>query len=384
MDSGKFRPRLIELWNKVTDYVDSKDIHINGDENVYPKKILRVISNSPTGALAKRVLRDFMFGKGALNGGNEINKVTKQTVNELLQEVCEQVAVHYGCFIHVSYEIDEKGDLQPVNPRVISYEKCRISKEDDVGNRGKIYVRDWSEERSLLGLFSKKEKKDWFYPFDSNQKTVRAQIKKDARTDGTLDEIIKDYRGQVFHLNLTPQYVYAVSLFDPVFNDLDTEFRIMQYHNTQVRRGFMGKTAIITNGLDDEDIETDIKDWLGSENSGGVLWLPVENATNLDEVLKIVQVEAQNEDGLFSETKDYIREKVLGAAKNIPAGLVMRSEGLFEKSAELYEELQVFYSQQTRPERSAIETMFHKIKYPIEIEPVAEKKQKSNGLSENI
>ena len=63
------------------------------------------------------------------------------------------------------------------------------------------------------------------------------QKKKDMRvTIG--QEMIKHYRGQVMYLNLTPKYRYAISKFESVFNDLDTEYRIGVYCNTMTRSGF--------------------------------------------------------------------------------------------------------------------------------------------------
>ena len=50
------------------------------------------------------------------------------------------------------------------------------------------------------------------------------------------------YRGQVFlYVNLTPKFRYAISKFDSVYNDLDTEYRVGVYTNTMTRGGSWGR-----------------------------------------------------------------------------------------------------------------------------------------------
>ena len=64
--------------------------------------------------------------------------------------------------------------------------------------------------------------------------------------------MVKHYRGQVYYMNLTPRYKYALSKFDSTYNDADSEFRYGLYIN-RATTGFLGKTIAITQGLDETD-----------------------------------------------------------------------------------------------------------------------------------
>src|SRR5690606_10081783 len=146
----------------------------------------------------------------------------------------------------------------PVLPKSLSYEKCRISNTDDDDNAGKILYKHFNKFNPDVPR-KEKDRERWYYPFKNDQKVIKAQIEADAKKAGyegeDWSEKIKYYRGQVMYLNLTPKFRYAISKFDSVFNDLDTEFRIGVYGNNMTREGFLGKLAVLTKGLDEEQAE---------------------------------------------------------------------------------------------------------------------------------
>lgn len=132
---GKNINPFVKLFRRVIEYVKSDDILINGSDNLYPNRIEQVLENSSSGALAVRAMVDFITGKG-VKDDVIINTATKQLKSEFVEEAAKQMAIHYGVFVHVSYKIDENGYLVPFNPVVIPSKDCRISKSDDVGNKG--------------------------------------------------------------------------------------------------------------------------------------------------------------------------------------------------------------------------------------------------------
>ena len=371
------RAKLYELYSRVIS-VDEKDdsIYTNGDNNLYPYELDRAINNSPTAKRAKTIMANFISGRGVTDD-RLVNPKRGLYLSDLVNDIADEIAGQYGSFIWIGYGFSEDGDLVKKNPEVLDYANCRESREDDNEYPGRIYLKDWASKKSMFGN-RKKEDKKWYYPFNDNPEIVRAQMRSDAaerlgkkKEDVTIEEMVTNYRGQVFHLNLTERYKYALSQFDSVFNDMDSEYRFSLYVNTQMRTGFLGKTIFITQGLDEQAEENTGKDlakFLGAENSGSLYYLNVEEAEKLDNVLKVEQLKPQLDDKLFVENDKRIRRNILGAANNLPEPLIYAGEGaLFGTSADAYTEMKLFYQEQTLNERSALEKTLEKIGFPAKI-----------------
>ncbi len=378
------RATLIELWDRVIKFDIKEKIYHNGENNLYPNEIERVVSNSPSASRAATMFAKFIAGDGIIGVNEIVNKKKQLKLSDVIQLIADDISVHYGCFIHIGYGLDERGNLTPNKLDTLSYPMCRIGKPDDEGNAGKVIYKDFESKKSKFarksgGEDSEKE----FYPFNNDEKIVLAQMNADT-PDGDLEAKIKNYRGQVLYLNLTPKFKYAVSKFDAVFNDCDTEYRMGLYANTVTRGGFLGKTAVLTNGLDSEQakkVEDDLKKWLGAENSSHLYHLDLVDADDLDKVLKIIQVESQYDDDMFVNTDKRVRRNILGAANNIPEPLVYSAEGaLFGTAGETYQEMKKFYFEQTQSERSAIETALAKLGYVCEIKTLDKALEDDNTI----
>lgn len=371
MSIKRVRASLIELWSKVTPYKENENIFLNGANNDYSEEIERVVGNSPTGSRAKEMFSKFIYGKGITEDLN-IKFDNGVLVSEVAKDVIDDVVVQNGAFIHTSYKIDTNDTgviFLPANPKSLDYNKCRISLPDDEGNEGMITFKNFNKFDASTPK-KDKNKSIKYYPFNPKQSVVKAQINADAKKAGyegdDWTEKIKYYKGQVMYLNLTPKYRYAISKFDSVFNDLDTEFRISTYFNSMSRTGFLGKTAILTQGLDEETAEqlkSDLKEWLGADGSSGVYHLDVEQVENLDNVLKVLQVPSQFDDKQFAVVKPDIRTNILGAANNLPEPLAFADSGSMFDSGEKYEQLKKFYWEQCEWERQKIEEAFFKLGY---------------------
>jgi hypothetical protein len=209
-----------------------------------------------------------------------------------------------------------------------------------------------------------------------------SQIKTDyyAETEEEAEEETDDlslmlphYRGQVYYLNLTPEFKYALSPFDAVFNDLDTEFRISMYINRQFRTGFLGKTYVVVAGLDEEkekETEDAIRSWLGSENAGGVYYLSVESSDDIEKIITVKQVKSELDEKMFEKTVINIEDKIIGAANNAPKPLVKSEDTIFGQSSSTYIEMKKFYTENTEEERSKLEQAITYLGYPCKIIPI--------------
>lgn len=375
------RATLLEMYNRITKLVGSHDkiVYQNGDNNLYPNEIESVITNSPTASRCAAIMAKYIAGKGVIgDDGAEIdieqlpiiNSAKNYTIIDIIDIASRNIAKHKGCWFKVDYGIEFDGDnpvIKPVSIDVIDYLKPRISKEDSDGNKGKVYISDWGENEVF-----KKNKDNWFYPFNSNQDVILAQIKADNDGDvEDLEEAIKNYRGQIYYLNLTPEYIYSISPAHAVYNDCDTEYRMSAYSNEQTRSGFLGKTTVVTQGLEqeqEEQVKLDLQTFLGPEGSGNMYHLNVEQATSLEEVIKFVQLKPNFDDKLFESTDKRILRNIFGAFNNIPPALVLASEGsLFGTNADTYEEMKKFYTEQTEEERSKLERTLAHLGFPVKI-----------------
>jgi len=362
----KIRATLVELWKrKIKATPNQNNIYLNGENNLYPSEIERVINNSPTAFRCAKLMSNYIAGD--LVGEDYIvNRKRGDKLSKIVALAARSIAYQNGVFFHIEYGFDtETAELKPVSLDVLDYCKCRLSKEDTEENPGKIYYNDY--ENTLN--FNKKDEQ-WFYPYNPNTEVVLAQIKADCTDkNAEITEAIKHYRGQVYYLNLTPEYVYALPFVDSVFNDADSEFRFSLYVNAQFRNGFLGKVLFRITGLDQEDnqkIKTDISEFLGAENSGNAYVLNVEKAENLDNAMKIDQLKPQFDDKLIEKTREAIKSNILGAFNNIPEPLVLAGNGaLFGTNSETYIQMKQFYTEQTKYEREQLRNAFQYLGFQL-------------------
>lgn len=383
------RATLKELWSRVVSVSKNRkedNVYYNGENNLYPNEIERVINNSPIAVRAAKVMAKYISGSGVIDGDSGveierkslpiINKKQNLNIADIFEIAARSIAMQGGVFLWRGIGVGDDGNLVGKQIEVLDYKKCRITKEDDDENAGKIYFRDWDKSES------KDNKATWFYPFSNNQDVILAQMKRDFKErfsdkeEFDIEKAIKSYRGQVMFLNMTPEYIYPLSTFDSVFNDADTDFRISLYNNTQVRGGFMGKIIALTQGLDEEmseQVSEDLAKMLGAENSGSFYHIDFAQVDDIDKVLKIEQLKPQFDDKLFTETDKRNRRNILGAANNLPSQLLYAEDGaLFTSGSETIQEYKRFYSEQTEDERGALERAINQLGFNYKIKPIGQ------------
>ena len=383
--SGSYRADNVELFSREikSDTNSSDKIYSRDADNLYPLRIEKVINNSPTGRRCANLMAKYIAGKG--NTSNF--KIGKKYINDIISAASASISKQYGVYFRVKYGIDttkvmSDGNLafKTVYAEVLDYVLMAKSKEDDDNFDGKIYMLKDDEG----GMTGKDEDLKWFYPFNQDPKVIKYQMLNDCKLKGikdpSIEDLVKNYRGQVFYLNLTPEYIYALPLADSVYNDLDTEFRISTYNNTQTRKGFLGKTLITkyedADGDDaDEEFDEELKTWLGSENSSTVfvVTVPQSVTVDLDKAFVVNQLKPQFDDKLFESTIKNIRQNIMGAFNNIPEALVFAGSGaLFGTSAQAYNEMKKFYWEQNEYERSQLEQTLRLFGFDVNILPMVD------------
>lgn len=373
----KARAKFIELYSRVIELSEnSKDdkVYWNGENNLYPNEIERVILNSPTGVLASKLMAKYIAGVGVEGNDEVVNSEKKLKLTDLIKLGSSNISRQNGVYFHIGYELNETLNFRK-NIDILDYTKTRKGKEFENGSDSRYIFKDFCENK---GILSKKTISQWYWPYTTNEKILIAQIKADyfEETEQESDDLslmLPFFRGQVYYLNLTPEFKYALSPFDAVFNDLDTEFRISMYINRNFRSGFLGKTSVIVAGLDEEDekqVEEDVKNWLGSENSGGVYYLSVASADDIDKVITFKQVKSDLDEKMFEKTVLNVEDKIIGAANNAPKALVKSQDSMFGQSSSTYIEMKKFYTENTEEERSKLEQAITYLGYPCKIIPV--------------
>lgn len=377
---GKFRAKFVELYRRFIPLAENKDetIYYNGENNLYPNEMELAILNSPSGKAASKVFSKYISGKGVEN-----DIIVNPDKNFRLSKICRissiDIARQGGVFFHIGQRL-ENGVLNPVLD-VLEYTKSRLGKEDDNEFISKYWFKDCSIEKKSYLRKTNESDSYWYYAFDKRPEVILEQIRNDyfknqeTKEDADLATMLPSYRGQVYYMNLTPEFKYALSPFDACYNDLDSEYRISMYTNRQSRCGFLGKTYVVTSGLDTEDekaVQDDVAKWLGSDNSGGTYFLTLEAGAEIDKVFKVGQVKAEFDDKLFSETKSTLRDNIYSQANNVPMQLVKADSAMFGTQSETYLEMKKFYSEQTYEERKELEDTLTYLGFPCKIIPIVE------------
>lgn len=376
---GKARAKFIELYSRVIKKEGDKDdsIFYNGENNLYPNEIELAILNSPSGKNASKMFAKFVSGKGVVKD-IVVNEEKNYLLSKIVKIASTDISRQNGVYFHIGQRLNDSLELVPVLD-ILEYTKVRIGKEDDNDNITKYWFKDCSKAKSFL---PKENKEDvFYYPFSDKQNVILTQIDADYKLSGSKDLNVDlsvklpYYRGQVYYMNLTPEFKYALSPFDAVYNDLDTESRISMYINRQVRTGFLGKTYVVTAGLDVEDekqVEDDVKLWLGSENVGGTYHFSIGATDDIDKVFKVGQMKAEIDEKLFTETKNTVKSNIYAAANNIPEQLIKSDNTLFGTSADTYVEMKKFYTEQTLDERTELENTLTFLGFECKIIPIIE------------
>lgn len=355
------------------------NIYLNGSDNQYPNLHESVMFASPTALKAHRIKSKFTAGRGLKMNGVKIESKHQPSLNlkghnifDLVENAAQNTSSQRGVFMWVGYEIKD-GEVKPSSYEVLDFNMCRISKEDDLENAGKIYYGDFTK--------SKKVEK-WFYPFNNNQDVVLAQMYNDFeiankelknKREFSLQTAVQNYRGQVFFLNLDKNLVYPTHTLHATFEDAEVEYMLTDYFNSNIKGGFLGKKMIVYQGIDREvweEMDKDIINWLGPDGAEGVYTLGVDQAEKLDDVIKIIDVPTSYNEKQFEQTLKTVRNNIMGAFNVLSVLIDTSDSALFGTSGEAYEAAKKIQDDLTEGDRNAIENMFYKIGLDIEIIPL--------------
>lgn len=350
---------IIDIFKRLIKFDKALGVTTNGIDNLYSERSERFILNSVTAKMSSAVMASYLAGKGFGNDDSLVVGTDGLTLKKLGQTIAKNFSKNRGAWIHVNYN----GNFEPSGYSILPYADCRLGKKDDDDYNGKIVVFDGWEKANKKTL---KEKARVIDVYNPNKKIVEAQIN---NAKG-----LSKYKGQVWYVNLDEEYFYALSQIDAVMNDCDSEAQASVFKNRSLRKGFFGKTVIITKPLagniedydsselhrralsERDDFKDTIYSFIGAENTGGALVVEIDHdGTDLVQAIKFENIKSDIDDKLFAHTETSVFQNILVAFNNIPAGLV-RSEGsIFASSGEALRIMKETYQENTNLERSVLE-----------------------------
>ena len=145
--------RLPEIFRKkvVATTENRKKVYFQDVDNLYPNRIKALIESSPTAFRSSKLMAKFIIGKGLINEALydvKIDNALNLNVYQFSMALAKSLANQNGYFVHISYKY-VNGEIIPAYSRVLPFEDCRISKTDDDGYFGCLYVKDYDTKSSF-------------------------------------------------------------------------------------------------------------------------------------------------------------------------------------------------------------------------------------------
>lgn len=348
---------------KTEKYDKRKEIYENGESHSYPFLVEQYIAESVTARRCAETMASYLTGKGF---GDDLNKIVvndkkETTLLNFLQDVSNSIAEQNGVFIHVNwnanYEIDSLN--------VIPFPHCAVGKKDDNDYNGKILVcSDWKNSGAI-----KKAVK--FDVYNDDRKVIDEQVRKAGGW--------RKYKGQILYFKFG-KYIYPHAHIHPVMQDADSERQAAIYKNQSLKKGFFGKTVVVTKPLvdptlddvsDPEYIKQDkarkqfrenLKDFVGASNADGIMHIEMEfNSDEIDKELMFKNIDTNLDDKLFEYTEKSSSENICIAYSINPNLIRPTNTALFSQSGESYKQMKIDYQEETSDERLVIEQLINKL-----------------------
>lgn len=213
------------------------------------------------------------------------------------------------------------------------------------------------------------------------------------------------YKGQIFYYNADKKYYYPLARIDAVMNDCDSEAQSALYKNQLLRKGFFGRTLVVTRPLIDQSIEqtvTDassnsiinpeyrkaeseadkvkktIEDFIGAENAGGAMVIEMDfSGDKFEDAILIKNIESNIDPDLFQNVEEGLRANILIAYNNLPIDLIKLSGGLSNSGEKVLQDKTTYWENTTK-ERQVLQNIINQLlsgfaKYdgePLEVLPL--------------
>jgi hypothetical protein len=359
--------RVLIRLNKNIRPGESNGVMDFGEQNNYPQIIERLINGSVNARSIANINSRFLIGSGFENEVINSVPVGKDirgkdiTLLMLLKQVCSDLSIYNGCYIHNTITLERKVK----STKYLPFKNCRFTKQDDLGYCSSIcYYDNWEKDPTIKKRFNPEEIKT--YPiFNLQEQVFASQVTK----YGIEENGKNNFPGQVNFLFLDNQFLYPLAVIDSVYMDADTESQISIYKNNQLRNGMIDKVVMrVQSPTDDRDreaLQTKVKSFLGADGDP-VLVLEDEVDEN-GEIKKtgafaIDKIPSNINDKLFETWEKSLMNNIRKAYYALPALLIDYEESkLGTTSGEAIIQATQFYNSMTRDHRNSISQFFKEI-----------------------
>jgi hypothetical protein len=354
---------LISIYKKIVEWDKKLEVYKNGEDNAYPERMERFRNNSVTASMSSNTMVQYLIGNGLGISDNIL--IGKNKIIDIADDIARDIVDNRGVFIHVNY--DANFDISDFS--VIPFNQCRLGLKDSKKYNGKILTYyDWSEKFD-------KNKVSVIDVYNPDKKIIEYQVEEAGGID--------DYKGQIFYYNMDNQYYYPLSRIDAVSFECDNEYQASLYKNELLRRGFFGKTLVVTRPLIDAQLYEDksleglarikrleserdtfkegIKKFVGVGEAGGVMHMEVDFAgENLDGAILFKNIESSINPELFRFAEDSAVSKILMAYNNLPVALVKSPDSaLLGNSGDALRVAKETYWENTNKERDLLQRIIN-------------------------
>lgn len=375
-----------------TKYIATLGIKAYDSDNLYPQKMLDIVSASPTGRgclnryanfIEGNGLTDVIFAEFVINRG-------RSTVDDIHHLLSCDIATYKGFALHVNYNIF--GKITEINH--IPFEHCRLEEEDDLGEITHVFTHpDWKGKRTRSGKTLKvnADTIDKFPVFNPDPVVVQAQIQQAGG--------IEYYNGQVLWVSADGKNTYPKAKYDSVASDMVTDEGISNLMNRNVKNNFYPAGMLVTKksqsqsqdddeGGNNSDYDSgfidDVVKLQGDMNAGKLLGVTLEND---EEMPQFIPFPINNLDKEFTVTSNSVTERIYATFDQEPFYCIRIGKTGF--SGDIVSDAYCYYAGQVTNEQRmlsrAYKQIFNNWFEPISvnnfsIEPL---KYLSNGTTSN-
>ena len=295
------------------EYMRTLGIQSYGSDNLYPQTLRNIVMASSTGSECLDRYADFIEGYGFRDVAFSEYVVNRrgETVDDIHEAICRDMALYNGFAIHVNYNVDGK----IVEMHHVPFENCRLVDEDSNGYVGKIALHpDWSGKKIRAEKPVKVDKNnvDYIDVFNPRKEVVMAQI---TRSGG-----IEYYKGQILWVSGSGRNTYPVGRADRVATEMSTDEGLANVKYRNVRNNFFPAGMMITKRAnpfdtgdrwaDDNGFQDTIKQLQGDINASKILEVQIESD---EERPEFVEMNTKNYDKEFSVTEASVVERIYSA-----------------------------------------------------------------------
>lgn len=236
-----FAGKVTNLWRQTTkrhNLKENKYLPYFGDQDNFPLRWHKAISESPSATACVSTIQDFL--EGVDFSDPELSKKVVNSKGETFYQIHQKTCKDFGEFEGFWWRFMFDGTGKTTHWEVLPFENCRLGPPDDNGYISKILYNPYFGTDDYTTI--KDNETTWFHCY--NPLYVREQLLVDG----------DKYKGQVLFIGTTT----ALSRFYPLpeahsaFDWMETEAGIGRYHKGKIKNGFLQSFMLLMRGNPNE------------------------------------------------------------------------------------------------------------------------------------